>query len=70
MQCIWNIVRAAHREEKGAEGLEKLLIVAAIVLPLLGLLIYFRDWITDWVSGEADAVRQEGDDYDYEDPGF
>ncbi len=70
MKRLWNIIKAAHREEKGAEGLEKLLIVAAIVLPLLGLLIYFRDWITEWVSGEADTVRQDSDSYDYQNPGF
>jgi len=70
MQRIWNIIKVAHREEKGAEGLEKLLIVAAIVLPLLGLLIYFRDWITEWVGGEAEDVRTDSDDYDYENPGF
>ncbi|MEM9420520.1 MAG: hypothetical protein AAGA25_15935 [Planctomycetota bacterium] len=46
-----------HRDERGAEGLEKLLIVAAIVLPLLGLLILFRQTLGDWVVGEWDDVR-------------
>ncbi len=49
-----------HRDEQGAEGLEKLLIVGAIVLPLLGVLLVFREKIaqlaTDaWnnISGSA-----------------
>ena len=40
-----------HRDEGGAEGLEKLLIVAAIVLPLLGVLIFFRNELGTWVEG-------------------
>ena len=42
-------VRRFHRDERGSQGLEKLLIVAAIVLPLLGLLIIFRNEIKTWV---------------------
>lgn len=67
MKDMLAILKQAYREEKGAEGLEKLLLIAAIVLPLLALLIFFRDWITDWVSGEADEVRGDADDFD---PGF
>ncbi|MFW6350346.1 MAG: hypothetical protein ACOC3U_08255, partial [Thiohalospira sp.] len=54
-----------HRDDRGAEGLEKLLIVAAIVLPLLGLLIWFRNEITDWVTGLWDEQRADADDYPY-----
>ena len=59
MKSLWNIVKAAHREEKGAEGLEKLLIVAAIVLPLLAILIAFKDWIVEWAGGEAEQVESD-----------
>lgn len=45
-----------HRSEQGAEGLEKLLIVAAIVLPLLGVLLIFRDKIQSWVSDAWSAM--------------
>jgi Flp pilus assembly pilin Flp len=48
---IVSTLKKLHRDERGAEGLEKLLIVAAIVLPLLGLLIIFRNEIRDWVVG-------------------
>ena len=39
-----------HRSEQGAEGLEKLLIIAAVALPLLGVLLVFRSTITEWVQ--------------------
>ncbi len=54
-----------HRDEKGAEGLEKLLIIAAVVLPLLGLLMYFKDEITDWVKDKWTEERDKADAYEY-----
>lgn len=50
-----------HRSERGAEGLEKLLIIAAIILPLLALLITFRKYLVGWATGKWDEVTQEGD---------
>lgn len=41
-----------HRDERGAEAVEKLLILAAIALPLLGVLIIFRDRISEWVEAK------------------
>ena len=50
-----------HRDERGAEGLEKLLIIAAIVLPLLLLLVIFRNKLSEWVSGSWDEVKTDAD---------
>jgi Flp pilus assembly pilin Flp len=50
-----------HRCEKGAEGLEKLLIIAAIVLPLLGLLIFYRQTIGDWMSTMWEKIVGDAD---------
>ncbi|XAL99292.1 hypothetical protein OT109_17135 [Phycisphaeraceae bacterium D3-23] len=55
------------REEKGAEALEKLLIVAAIALPLLGLLLFFsgaiREWVTnEWTNVQGNADQNDGND--------
>jgi len=57
---MWTLLKRLHRDERGAEGLEKLLIIAAIVLPLLGLLIIFRNeiktWVVDiWKQAKGDA---------------
>ncbi|MBI1373300.1 MAG: hypothetical protein GC159_11270 [Phycisphaera sp.] len=64
MKSLINFAKRLYNDETGAEGLEKLLIIAAVVLPLLGLLIYFRDWITEWTGGEASEVRDGSEDYD------
>ena len=57
------MMRKLHRSEQGAEGLEKLLIVAAIVLPLLGLLVVFRGAISEWVTDTWGEVRDDAGDY-------
>lgn len=56
------IVAQLHADERGAEGLEKLLIIAAIVLPLLGLLLFFREDLEDFVGSRWDEVvgQEEG----------
>ena len=56
--------RRLMQDQRGAEGLEKLLIVAAIVLPLLGLLIYYRNEIGEWVSEMWGDVRDDAEDFE------
>lgn len=53
-----------HRDERGAIGVETLLIIAAIVLPLLGVLIIFRDRITEWVGGKYNDIFGRSDEPD------
>jgi Flp pilus assembly pilin Flp len=65
---LWSKIKQLHDCEQGAEALEKLLIVAAIALPLLGLLIFFRGTITEWVTGLWTDVQDDAQDYDYVNP--
>lgn len=53
------LLRRVHQDQRGAEGLEKLLIVAAIVLPLLGLLIVFRNELSSWVKNMWNNVKSD-----------
>ena len=55
--------RRLVRDEQGAEGLEKLLIIAAVGLPLLGLLIFYRNEIRDWVGDMWSDVQDDADDF-------
>ncbi len=57
-----------HRDETGAQGLEILLIVVAIVLPLLAVLIWFRNEIKVWVKDIWDKVRGQSESVDVENP--
>ncbi|HEX7008769.1 MAG TPA: hypothetical protein VF184_02230 [Phycisphaeraceae bacterium] len=63
---LWRsgLLRRLHQDQRGAEGIEKLLIILAIVLPLLGLLIVLRDDITEWVKDSFSQVRDDADNYD------
>ena len=58
---LWDGLKRLERDETGAQGLEILLIVAAIVLPLLGLLIIFRNEVRDWVMDIWGKIRREAD---------
>ncbi len=58
-------IQKLYRCEKGAEGLEKLLIIGAIVIPLLGILVFFRGELTEWVGDMWDSVVEDSsNDYD------
>jgi len=57
-------LKRLYRCEKGAEGLEKLLIIGAIVIPLLGLLLVFREKITEWTQGMWSDVQDDSESYD------
>jgi len=61
MSTILRRLKELHQDERGAEGLEKLLIVAAIVLPLLGLLIIFRNEIKTWVVEMWKTAKTDAD---------
>jgi Flp pilus assembly pilin Flp len=56
---LWDRLKRLERDETGSQGLEMLLIIAAIMLPLLGLLIIFRNEIRVWVVGIWEKIRQE-----------
>jgi len=60
MKRLLRELKAFHRDERGMEGLEKLLIVAAITLPLLGLLIIFRNELWNWVQGLWSTTLADG----------
>jgi len=57
-----------HKDERGVEGVELLLIIAAIALPLLAILIYFRNDLKEWVKGVWDRVRGKSDELDVDNP--
>jgi hypothetical protein len=68
-ESVRDLLLRLHHDEQGAEGLEKLLIIAALVLPLLGLLMWYRDDIADWVAGIWEQRKSEGDAGDRFSPG-
>lgn len=62
MKALMELLKRAHEDEQGAEGLEKVLILAAVALPLLAVLIFYRNEIKEWIDGKAeDVIDAEGD---------
>lgn len=56
MKQAWNTLKRLHSDEKGAQGLEMLLIIAAIVLPLLGILIIFKNAVIGAASAAWNKI--------------
>ena len=50
------LLRRLHHDERGLEFVEWVLVVAAIVLPILGVLILYRDDIGKWLAEEYTKV--------------
>ncbi len=48
---------ALHRDQRGADMLEYILIVAAIALPLLAVIIWFWKDISQWAKDAYEAVK-------------
>jgi Flp pilus assembly pilin Flp len=60
MKLLRNIsqsLKALHRDEQGADMIEYILIVAAIALPLLGVIIWFWKDISAWVKESYDEAK-------------
>jgi Flp pilus assembly pilin Flp len=54
-----SLLTKLHRDEQGADMVEYVLIVAAVALPLLGVIIWFWQDISKWV-GEVYMVIKGG----------
>jgi len=63
LKKITSELRRMLNDERGAEGLEKILLIGALILPLLGILIFFKDNITEWVSGLWTEVKDDNQGY-------
>ncbi len=66
MKRFVELVSKIHRDEQGAEGLEKLLIIAAVVLPILAVLIFFGGDIKEWLEENWSEVKSESESLEIE----
>lgn len=48
---------AFHRDEQGADMIEYILIVAAVALPLVAIMIWFKDDISRWAADAWDSAK-------------
>lgn len=51
-KAILKRLRSLHKDEQGADMIEYVLIVAAVALPILALIIYFKDDLVSWVEDQ------------------
>ena len=61
MNKLEELLAQLHDDESGEMPIGPLLIIALIVLPLVFLLITFRDKIREYLIGEGDRVIEAGE---------
>ncbi len=63
---MWKDLRtrllSLHRDERGADMLEYILIVAAVALPLLAVVIWFWKDIRDWAVEKWEDIKSDTDE--------
>jgi Flp pilus assembly pilin Flp len=57
MNKLKTMMGRMHRDEKGADLVEYVLIIAAIALPVLGIVIWFKDEIAEMIGGAWDDIE-------------
>lgn len=57
LKRIGRKLKALHNDEQGADLIEYILIVAAVALPLLGVIIWYRNDIAEWIQGSYEDVK-------------
>ena len=57
MRKAWNMLKRLHADQDGAVGIEKILIIALVVLPLLIFLIWFKDDIGEFVTEKWEDLK-------------
>jgi Flp pilus assembly pilin Flp len=57
MSKLWNTLKALHRDEQGADMVEYILIIAAFALPMVGVLYWFRNDISQWAKAAWESIK-------------
>ncbi len=60
MSALTRALKRLHDDEAGAMSVEKILLVALIALPIIIVLVFFRDTIMGWFDTQAGQLHQEG----------
>jgi Flp pilus assembly pilin Flp len=63
LKSIRRRLRDLHRDDRGADMVEYILLIAAVALPLLAVLIYFWKDISNWAGSlyeDAKGSAEEG----------
>jgi Flp pilus assembly pilin Flp len=60
---IWRDLKAFWRDEDGADTVEYILLVAVIALPLLAIVLIFRDRIWDWAQSQWTTIQGDAEDF-------
>ena len=58
---LGNRLRSLHRDEQGASMVEYILVIAAIALPLLAVILIFRNELWSMVSDRWEEIKGDAE---------
>ena len=61
LKALKSKLAALHRDERGADMIEYILIIAAVGLPLLAVIVFFRKSIAEWIQEKYEDVKGEAE---------
>ena len=59
ISAMRRFLRRLHEDTEGAMSVEKILILAIIALPILLIMIIFRDKLMGWFNTESDKLTTD-----------
>lgn len=62
LKTVTSKLQALHRDEQGADLIEYILIIAAIALPLLGVIIYFKNDLAEWIGESYEEAKGDAEE--------
>lgn len=51
------VAKSLYRDKQGANMVEYILIIAAVALPLLAVVLWYRNEISEWASEKWNDIR-------------
>jgi hypothetical protein len=57
LKNLWKLAVRMHRGEQGAETFERVLVITALALPLVGLAIFYGSEVQQWLSDKWAAMK-------------
>ena len=62
LRQMGRVLRKLHRDERGADMVEYILIIAAIALPLLAIVLIFRNQIWEWMQSLFEDIKSDAEE--------
>lgn len=61
MEALVKTLKKLHKDEGGADMIEYVLIFAAVALPILAIILFFRNEIYEWAKDMWEGLKSDAE---------